>query len=519
MAENTNPKIKFGVVHGTPSQLTADKIEEGKLYFLSGEESDGIKQGIYGVDPLATGDYKTLALFGTGAVANGVGYGLSQANFTTEEKNKLGSLSNYTLPDASNNVLGGIKTNYSQNGKNYAIKVDSEGNAYVNVPWIDKPADASHADSATNASTAEKVANAFDISVGGSKKLTYDGSINKTLAFTGQNIGVNASTNNNVTTITIDASNLVTKSAFEASLASLEGALTYEGAIASPSNLPSNLTSNDKGKVYIASTNFDYPNSTNPTHKIEAQDMFIWDGAKWNIIDGQGTVENLSAVLEYGKEKSIATVDGVTIKLTMPAEVHKTSKNIVCNSSNGSSNTAATNGSVWLNHFEDNSKTSSHNIVGSGTVSVVSDASGKITITGVDTNTDTKVTSVDNHYLPNEDSSSALNANGGSNTNITGTSGKLNVITGLKRDAKGHIVGVTSANIYSTDNNDNTKNTAGATNSSSKLFIIGAPTQDVNPQTYSNVSVYIDSSNLYSNGKKVATIDDVESAAIYWETL
>lgn len=30
------------------------------------------------------------------------------------------------------------------------------------------------------------------------------------------------------------------------------------------------------------------------------------------------------------------------------------------------------------------------------------------------------------------------------------------MITGLKRDAKGHIVGVTSANIYSTDNNDNT---------------------------------------------------------------
>lgn len=32
----------------------------------------------------------------------------------------------------------------------------------------------------------------------------------------------------------------------------------------------------------------------------------------------------------------------------------------------------------------------------------------------------------------------------------------MNVVTGLKRDAKGHIVGVTSANIYSTDNNSNT---------------------------------------------------------------
>lgn len=41
----------------------------------------------------------------------------------------------YTLPVASNMVLGGIKTGYSQSGKNYPVKVDSSGNAYVNVPW------------------------------------------------------------------------------------------------------------------------------------------------------------------------------------------------------------------------------------------------------------------------------------------------------------------------------------------------------------------------------------------------
>lgn len=69
------------------------------------------------------------------------------------------------------------------------------------------------------------------------------------------------------------------------------------------------------------------------------------------------------------------------------------------------------------------------------------------------TDTDTKVTSVGNHYSPTEDTNAAISASGGSATNITGTSGKLNVVTGLKRDAKGHIVGVTSANIYSTDNN------------------------------------------------------------------
>lgn len=37
----------------------------------------------------------------------------------------------------------------------------------------------------------------------------------------------------------------------------------------------------------------------------------------------------------------------------------------------------------------------------------------------------------------------------------------------------------------------NTKNTAGSTNSASKLFLIGATSQAASPQTYSNSNVYI----------------------------
>lgn len=43
----------------------------------------------------------------------------------------------YTLPIASSNTLGGVKTNYTQSGKNYPVKTDSSGNAFVNVPWSD----------------------------------------------------------------------------------------------------------------------------------------------------------------------------------------------------------------------------------------------------------------------------------------------------------------------------------------------------------------------------------------------
>lgn len=43
----------------------------------------------------------------------------------------------YMLPVASSNTLGGVKTNYTQSGKNYPVKVDNNGNAYVYVPWTD----------------------------------------------------------------------------------------------------------------------------------------------------------------------------------------------------------------------------------------------------------------------------------------------------------------------------------------------------------------------------------------------
>lgn len=52
----------------------------------------------------------------------------------------------------------------------------------------------------------------------------------------------------------------------------------------------------------------------------------------------------------------------------------------------------------------------------------------------------------------------------------------------------------------------NTKNTAGSTNSSSKLFLIGATSQAANPQTYSHDTAYVGTDGcLYSNSKKVAT--------------
>lgn len=41
------------------------------------------------------------------------------------------------VPAASNDNIGGIKTGYTQNGKNYPVALDENKKAYVNVPWSD----------------------------------------------------------------------------------------------------------------------------------------------------------------------------------------------------------------------------------------------------------------------------------------------------------------------------------------------------------------------------------------------
>ena len=60
---------------------------------------------------------------------------------------------------------------------------------------------------------------------------------------------------------------------------------------------------------------------------------------------------------------------------------------------------------------------------------------------------------------------------------------------------------------WQTPTDNDTKNTAGATNTSNKIFLIGATAQGANPQTYSHDTVYVGTDGcLYSNGHRVIDI-------------
>ena len=52
--------------------------------------------------------------------------------------------------------------------------------------------------------------------------------------------------------------------------------------------------------------------------------------------------------------------------------------------------------------------------------------------------------------------------------------------------------------------NTDTKNTTGSTDSTEKLYLVGAKSQAANPQTYSNSKVYIQNNKLYSNSTEVS---------------
>lgn len=82
-------------------------------------------------------------------------------------------------------------------------------------------------------------------------------------------------------------------------------------------------------------------------------------------------------------------------------------------------------------------------------------------------------------------------------------------ITGDAATVNGKTVGV---NVPSDAVFTDTKNTAGSTDSSSKLFLVGATSQAANPQTYSQDTAYVGTDgHLYSNSKQVVNLSDTQA--------
>ena len=95
------------------------------------------------------------------------------------------------------------------------------------------------------------------------------------------------------------------------------------------------------------------------------------------------------------------------------------------------------------------SKTDTLELVASGATTITPDATnGKITISS----TDRSVTAVGYHYTPATDPSAEKDASGGTATQLPASSNGsslVQVVTGVKMDAKGHVTGVVSKGLWS----------------------------------------------------------------------
>lgn len=96
------------------------------------------------------------------------------------------------------------------------------------------------------------------------------------------------------------------------------------------------------------------------------------------------------------------------------------------------------------------------------------------------------------------------------NVTGSGTSGYLTKFNGAHTITNGPQLGSSTTTFLRNDgtwatppSGTDTKNTAGSTNNTDKLFLVGALEQSANPQTYSNSNCYIDSGTAYTRGFRV----------------
>lgn len=156
--------------------------------------------------------------------------------------------------------------------------------------------------------------------------------------------------------------------------------------------------------------------------------------------------------------------------------------------------------------------------LGSNTITPVTDVSGKAdkssTVSNVSyDSTGKKITKTINGSTTDVVSASTIVIDGGGITQHQSvTDNNPTLSWGAK--SKVATIGTTDINVTMPSNpNTDTKNTAGSTNNTNKLFLIGAQTQAANPQTYSRVDCYIDASGyVFSGGSKTMTFDDTLTA-------
>jgi hypothetical protein len=152
-------KDATAVVNMAKGTVDADTFtgQAATVATISAFDTDDLNEGagnLYHTTSRVTGAISLT----TNATASGGGaltYSNSNGAFEFTPANLSSFLT--AVPEATSSATGGIKTGYTESGKNYAVKISS-GKAYVNVPWEDtdtdtwRPIDDTPTDGATTTS-------------------------------------------------------------------------------------------------------------------------------------------------------------------------------------------------------------------------------------------------------------------------------------------------------------------------------------------------------------------------------
>ena len=135
-ANKTIVDASLSATSANPVENKAVHAEFNSVRTLVSSTESSLQDNIDQVSANLSSAQTTLQANIDGKVDKIEGQGLSTNDFTTAEKNKLAGLSNYTLKAATSSALGGIKIGYSGTAeRTYAVQLDTNSKAYVNVPW------------------------------------------------------------------------------------------------------------------------------------------------------------------------------------------------------------------------------------------------------------------------------------------------------------------------------------------------------------------------------------------------
>ena len=231
--------------------------------------------------------------------------------------------------------------------------------------------------------------------------------------------------------------------------------------------------------------------------KIAAADAMIYKGT----IGTNGTVTSLPATHKTGWTYKVITAG------TYAGVKCEVGDMIICLTDGTSANNAH-----WtvVQYNVDGAVTNTATSVVTDTIAIFDGTSGRAikssnhTIgTSVPANavfTDTKVTNVSNHYSPSADSTKELVAGGATATDVSGAT--LQVVTGIQRDAAGHVVGITSGAVKATD----TKSFTITANASDDDIVVLNGTNGTNAVTYSASHAKKGPSNGYTSNNTTTSI-------------